>query len=61
MRDALHLTKFANFGETMPRPHRGSKPVSGSRPAGCQKQFKMRQQHPQHTVVFGLGYQIPCF
>jgi hypothetical protein len=29
MRDALYLTKFANFGETMPRPRWGSKPVSG--------------------------------
>jgi hypothetical protein len=25
----LHSTEFANFGETIPRPHRGSKPVPG--------------------------------
>jgi hypothetical protein len=38
MRDALHLTKFTNFVETMPTP---GLETGFWRPAGCQKQFEV--------------------
>jgi hypothetical protein len=48
MRDALHLTKIANFGGTMPRPRRGSKPVSGGPRAAENSLAKIPPHTHQH-------------
>jgi hypothetical protein len=64
MRDALHLTKFVNFGEAMPRPRRRSKPVFGG-PLAAKNSLRCPHTHPttgdthvSRMYVWSLAWQL---